>query len=163
MQLKLNKEFFVRHLFVAILMAALGCWFAYDGFFGYPAKTPEALYEEIEKSAPPSAEVAQKVAANAIRRQKEFMVLAFLASFAIGAHLAAVARLRFSFSGDSFTFAGKNYTLADIKKIDDSAWAKKGISRLTLSDGARVTLDAWHHTGVKDFHAIIAPEKNGAA
>ena len=27
----LNREFFIRHLGVTLLMAALGCWFVYDG------------------------------------------------------------------------------------------------------------------------------------
>ena len=30
--LKLNREFFLRHLGVALLMFGLGCWFGYDGY-----------------------------------------------------------------------------------------------------------------------------------
>ena len=32
----LNREFFIRHLGVTLLMAALGCWFVYDGSVVYP-------------------------------------------------------------------------------------------------------------------------------
>ena len=40
-RLKLNPEFFYRHLAVCILMLGMGCWFGYDGFVAYP-KTPAA-------------------------------------------------------------------------------------------------------------------------
>ena len=46
MRLKLNKEFAVRHLAVALLMAALGGWFAYDGYVKYPAMDAATLYRE---------------------------------------------------------------------------------------------------------------------
>ena len=42
-QLKLNKEFFHRHLAVCLLMVGLGCWFAYDGLVTYPKTPADAL------------------------------------------------------------------------------------------------------------------------
>ena len=159
MKLKLNKEFFMRHLFVAVLMAALGCWFGYDGYVKYPSMSPAELYRMIEKSDAPDEAAARKVYANAIPRQKQFMMLAFLASIIVGAHLFAVSRLDFAFDDDGFTFAGKRYKMDDIKSVDDSAWEKKRISKLALSDGRSAVLDAWHHVGVKEFHAKLEPAK----
>ncbi len=152
MKLSLNREFFLRHLFVAVLMLGLGCWFGYDGFVGYPSKTPSQLYEMIEKSAPPSPEAAQKVYDNAIPRQKQFMGLALLASLAIGLHLLLVSRLDFEFDADGFTWGGKRFTMADIARIDDSRWEKKQICVIFVKGGGKLVLDAWHHVGVKDFH-----------
>ena len=152
MKLKLNREFLMRHLFVAVLMFALGCWFGYDGFVGYPSKTPSELYEMIEKSAPPSPEAAQKVYDNAIPRQKQFMGLALLASLAVGLHLLLVSKLDLSFDDDGFTWNGKKFSYADISRIDDSRWEKKQICVLFVKGGGKLTLDAWHHTGAKEMH-----------
>lgn len=159
MELKLNKEFFVRHLFVAVLMFGLGCWFAYDGFVGYPNKSPQTLYLEIEKSEAPNEEAAMRVYTNAIQRQKEFMALAFLAALLVGGHLFAVSRLRLSFDDDGFTLSGHRYAFSDITKVDDSLWQKKGICRIIMADGKRATLDSWHHTGAKELHERILSHK----
>ena len=153
MKLQLNKEFLYRHLFVAILMFGLGCWFGYDGFVGYPSKTPSQLYEMIEKSAPPSPEAAQKVYDNAIPRQKQFMGLALLASLAIALHLMLVGKLDLSFDDEGFTWGGKRFTRESISKVDDSKWAKKQICVLFVKGGGKLTIDAWHHNGAKEFHA----------
>ena len=155
MKLKLNKEFFCRHLFVALLMAGLACWFGYDGFVGYPSKTPSQLYEQIEKAPPPSPEAAQKVYDNAIPRQKQFMGLALGAALIIGLHLLLVSKLDFEFDETGFVWNGKRFAMSDITKVDDSKWEKKQICVLFVKGGGRLVLDAWHHIGVKDFHAKL--------
>ena len=132
--LKLNREFFVRHLGVALLMLGLGCWFGYDGYVAYP-KHDDAWFEAQHLKRD-----------NAIRRQKEFMILAFLASAIIGGHLWAVSRFRFAFDDEGFVFGGRRTAWSDVKKVDRSKWEKKGILKV---DG--ITLDAWHHTGVREF------------
>ena len=47
-RLKLNPEFFYRHLAVCILMLGMGCWFGYDGLVAYPNTPAAELYEKIE-------------------------------------------------------------------------------------------------------------------
>lgn len=132
--LKLNREFFLRHLGVAILMFGLGCWFGYDGYVSYPQQD-ESWFEERHLRRD-----------NAIRRQKEFMILAFLASAVIGGHLWGVSRLRFAFDDAGFVHDGRRTAYGDVKEVDRSKWGKKGILKV---DG--ITLDAWHHTGVREF------------
>ena len=161
MTLSLNREFALRHLFVAVLMFGMGCWFGYDGYVGYPSKTPAELYYEIEKAEPPSEEAARKVYDNAIPRQKQFMALAFLASLLVGGHLFAVSRLRFTFDDGGFDWKGRRYAYSDVAGVDARKWNKKGIVRLFLRGGATLTLDAWHHVGVKDFYAKL-PRKTDA-
>ena len=132
--LRLNREFAVRHLGVAILFFCMGCWFGYDGFVGYP-KRDDAWFESQHLRRD-----------SATRRQKEFMALAFLASALVGGHLWAVSRLRFSFDDAGFVFRGRRTAYGDVKSVDRSQWEKKGIIRV---DG--VKLDAWHHSGVREF------------
>ena len=159
MKLKLNREFAARHLFVTVLLAAMGCWFAYDGYVTYPSMTPEALYEKIEHSQPPSHEAALKVYENAIPRQKQFMGLCLLGSLIVGLGVFRAWRFDFEYDDAGFTWNGRRMTFADIKSVDDSQWKKKGILKLNTPFG-RITLDAWHNTGVDAFRAKLSPEES---
>ena len=73
-------------------------------------------------------------------------IFAFLAAAAVGGHLWAVSRLRFSFDDEGYVHNGRRTAYGDIKTVDRSKWEKKGIVKV---DG--ITLDAWHHVGVKEF------------
>ena len=166
MQLKLNREFAARHLFVAALMAAMGGWFAYDGYVKYPSMTPEALYASCHNGAQAaSPEAARRFRESAIPRQKQFMALCFAASVVVGLGVLRAARFRFSYDGDGFDFGGRRQSLDDITGVDASRWEKKGILKLSTKGGA-VTLDAWHHAGVDGFYEILeaagrVPAKQG--
>ena len=157
MQTKLNREFLVRHLFVAVLMTGLGCWFGYDGLVRYPATDVKALYVSIEKADPPATmtlEDLEKFKAQKTKTQHGFMVLALLAGAAVAAHLFAVSRFRLSFDDTGFEYGGRRFSYSDISGVDDSAWKKKGVS--VVSAGAvRFKADAWHHVGVKEFHGKL--------
>lgn len=155
MKLKLNREFAMRHLFVTVLLSGMGGWFAYDGYVTYPSLTPEALYERIENSAPPSREAAEKVYANAIPRQKQFMALCFLGAAIVGFGVWRASRFRFTYRERGFAYEGRRYRLDDIANIDLSQWRKKGILRLTVRDGTKIVLDGWHHSGVDGFYEIL--------
>ena len=58
-RLKLNPEFFYRHLAVCLLMFGMGCWFGYDGFVRCISKDScgRALreYREVEAAGGLSA------------------------------------------------------------------------------------------------------------
>lgn len=41
------------------------------------------------------------------------------------------------------------YALQDLTAVNRSDWEKRGILKLTFNKTQRLTLDAWHHTGVK--------------
>jgi len=154
MKLKLNGEFAKRHLFVAVLMFGMGCWFGYDGFVGYPAKDAAVLYREIEGSDAPKGLDLEAFKRQKIQTQYGFTFLAFLAAFLVGGHLWLVSRFTFTFDETGFVFAGKRHAFDEIKRVDRSQWDKKGI--LTIAgDGFSVKLDAWHHVGVRDFAALV--------
>lgn len=137
-KLVLNREFAVRHLGVALLMLGLSGWFAYDGYVAYP-KHDEAWFEQQHLNKE-----------SAIRRQREFMILAFVAALVIAGHVGAVARLDFSYDDDGFVCGGVKRRFADVKSVDWSKWEKKGIVK---ADG--IVLDAWHHKGVREVAAKL--------
>lgn len=155
MRLKLNKEFAARHIFVAALLVGMAGWFGYDGYVTYPSMTPDALYELIEHSQPPTPETAEKVYANAIPRQKQFMVLCLIGAAVIGLGVFRAARFSFTYRERGFSFQGRRYAIDDVAAVDVSQWKKKGILKLRLRDGAKVTLDNWHHTGVGGFYELL--------
>lgn len=154
MKLSLNKEYAQRHLFVAVLMLGLGGWFGYDGLVTYPSMSAAELYRSIEKADPPAEMTEERLAA--FKKQKTetqygFALLSLLAGAVVGLRLLKSAKFAFEFDDAGFTANGKRYTRADIVEVDRSQWEKKSILVLKLVDGARLTLDAWHHVGVKDF------------
>ena len=153
MKLKLNKEYAHRHLFVTLLMAGLCCWFGYDGCIRYPAMSAANLYKSIEKQDPPAGANLVTFKAEKIRRQYEFAGIALLVSLVVGLRLLKSARFDFEFDDDGFTCRGRRFARADIDRIDRSQWEKKSILTLRMTDGTKIVLDGWHHTGVREFAA----------
>ncbi len=152
MKLTLNREFLVRHLFALAVFLLLGGWFGYDAFVRYPATSAHDLYVSIENSEPKDGADLEPFKAQKIATQRVFAGLTLLAAFGIGLHLFLVTRFSFSWDDAGFTHAGKRRTWDEVVRTDDSAWAKKNVFKLIGKDWT-VTLDAWHHTGVKDVVA----------
>ena len=154
-KLKLNPEFFRRHLAVCLLMVGLGCWFGYDGLVSYP-KTPAAeLYEKIEKAKAPEGYPLEAFKRQKIKSQYGFAALCLVAAALIGINISAAAFFRFEYDDTSFVYDGKRRMLGEVKSVDRSQWKQKGILKLVLEDGTKVVLDAWHHLGVKDFEKMV--------
>ena len=137
-RLKLNREFAVRHLGVALLMLGLSGWFAYDGYVSYP-EHDDAWFEQ-----------RHLVKDNAIRRQREFMILALVAALVIAGHVGVVAKFDFSYDENGFVCGGVRRSFADVKNVDWSKWEKKDIVKV---DG--IVLDAWHHAGVRGIVELL--------
>jgi hypothetical protein len=133
-KLKVNPEFFKRHLFVTLLMAGLGCWFGYDGFVKYPAAGDEFFAER------------HLVREKATERQKQFMILSFIASILVGGHLWKIASFKVDYDDEGFVYKGERRLYRDVKNVDRSQWKKKGIVK---ADG--IVFDAWHHLGVNEI------------
>ena len=150
MKLTLNREFATRHVGVALLMLGLSCWFGYDGFVRYPATPAAELYKSIEGSDAPAGFNLEAFKVQKTQTQYGFTFLTFLASLVIGGHVWLLSKFRFEYDDESYTFAGRRVAIKDIKSVDRSQWEKKSIIRV---DG--IKLDAWHHTGVKEFVAKL--------
>ena len=155
MKIELNREFFVRHLFVTVVFAALGGWFGYDGLVRYPATPADELYRSIEKSAAPQGTDLAAFKRQKIETQYGFSALALLAALAVGAHLFAVSRFRGEFDDDGFGVNGARFKWGEVSEVDDRLWGMKGITRVTAK-GRVFKFDAWHSTGVKEFHERLA-------
>lgn len=149
-RLTLNREFAVRHLGVAALMLGLSGWFGYDGLVKYPATPAADLYRAIEGSDAPDGLDLDAFKRQKTQTQHGFALLALLAALAVGGHVALLARFRFDYDDEGFAVRGVRRSFADVKTVDWSQWEKKGIVRL---DG--LTLDAWHHEGVKEVADIL--------
>ena len=145
-RLRLNPEYAKRHLFVTLLMVALGCWFGYDGFIGYPATPAAELYKSIEKSDAPEGTDLEAFKKQKIGTQYGFTILAFFVAAVVGSRLMKSKRFVFEFDDETYVYRGKRHAISSIKTIDRSRWEKKGIVKV---DG--ITLDSWHHLGVKEF------------
>ena len=145
-KLKLNPEYAKRHLFVALLLAGLGCWFGYDGFVAYPATPAAELYRLIEKSDAPAGTDLEAFKKQKIGTQYGFTILAFFAAAVVGSRLMRNRRFKFGYTEDDYVYRGRRHRISEIKTVDRSQWEKKGIIKI---DG--ITLDSWHHLGVKEF------------
>lgn len=151
MKLTINKDYFRRHLFVALLMTGLGLWFGYDGFIRYPSMSAGDLYRSIEKSDPPANLNLEAFKRQKTQTQYGFTILSLLAALVIGLRLKKSCDFKFEFDEQGFIWKGHRFAFSDIQKVDRSKWEKKSILVLEMKAGVKITLDAWHHLGVKDF------------
>ncbi len=156
MKLSLNREYAVRHLGVAVLMAALCAWFVYDGAVAYPAMTDEDFKAKVLHGL--DYENFPKKRQETTNRQFQFAALAGLAALIIAGGVWRVKRQTLEWDEDSMNgtlTGGKPLAFSDISELDKSKWEKKGILVATAKDGRKVTLDAWHHAGVKELSAKL--------
>ena len=127
-------------------MIGLGGWFGYDGFIGYPATPAAELYRSIEGSDAPEGFDLEAFKKQKIGTQYGFTILAFFVAAVVGSRLAKSKRFKFGYTDDYYVYRGRRHLVSEIKTVDRSNWEKKGIIKF---DG--ITLDAWHHLGVKEF------------
>ena len=152
MKLQLNREFAIRHLGVAVLMACLCGWFLVDGVIVYPQK--DEAYFEIELHT-------QKQ--RAIDRQFQFAGLTGLAAVIIA--LGVLRNKRRTLEWDDSQMCGTltggtPLAFADVERVDTKRWESKGILVVYAKDGRSLVLDAWHHTGVKEIAEKLLPGKS---
>lgn len=160
MEIKLNREFAMRHLGVAVLFAALACWFGYDGLVRYPSLSAHDIYVSIEKSEPRENTDLEAFKQQKIKTQYGFALLALMASSVIA--LGVLRSRRGTLTWDDKEMCGtltggRPLAFSDIVGVEDGQWARKGIIVFVAKDGRRVKLDSWHHTGVDDLVAKILP------
>ena len=142
MKLQLNREFALRHLGVAVLMAGLCGWFLYDGAIVYPQKD-DAYFEQLH---------TQKQ--RAIDRQFQFAGLTGLAAIIIA--LGVLRNKRRTLEWDDTQMCGtltggKPLAFAEVEGVDARRWKSKGILVVYAKDGRHFILDTWHHTGAKEL------------
>ena len=149
-RLVLNREFLLRHTFSLAVFVALGGWFGFDAFYRYPATPAKDLYLSIEKAEAPEGYDLEGFKKQKTQTQCILSGLTLLAALGVGLHLLAAWRFDFAFDDDGFVYKGKRFSYSDIKSIDKSLWEKKNIL-VVSGEGWRISLDGWHHQGVKEF------------
>ena len=160
-RLRLNPDYLRRHLFAAAVMAALGCWFGYDGAVRYPRMAPDELYRSIEQAEPPAGADLEAFKRQKTNAQLGLALVLLVAAGVVGVRLFLASRMDFAWEGKEFSWRGRRLSVADVAEVDRSRWETKGILKLKLSDGGSVVLDAWHHLGVRDAVAELFPSADG--
>lgn len=152
MKLSLNREYAVRHLGVAALMAALCAWFVYDGAVAYPAMSDVDFKEKVLHNLDyPDFPKKRKETTD---RQFQFAAIAGLAALVIAGGVWRAKRRIVEWDDSAMTgpaTGGRPLAFSDVADVDRSRWEKKGILVVHAKDGRKVTLDAWHHAGVKEL------------
>ncbi len=156
-RLRLNPDYLRRHLFAAAVMAALGCWFGYDGAVRYPRMAPDELYRSIEQAEPPADTDLEAFKRQKTNAQLGLALVLLVAAGVVGLRLFLSSRLDFAWDEAGFSVAGRRHSPADVASLDRSRWESKGILKLKLADGGSVVLDAWHHLGVREAAAELFP------
>ena len=156
-RLRLNPDYLRRHLFAAVVMAALGCWFCYDGAVRYPRMAPDELYRSIEQAEPPAGADLEAFKRQKTNAQLGLALVLLVAAGVVGVRLFLSSRLDFAWDEAGFSVAGRRHSPADVASLDRSRWEPKGILKLKLADGGSVVLDAWHHLGVREAAAELFP------
>lgn len=89
-----------------------------------------------------------------IRAQFVSAGVALLAALALLALLAVRFLTRYALDDGALRvttpLGTRCYPLGTLEAVDDAQWAKRGILRLRFAAGT-VTLDAWHHAGIRAF------------
>lgn len=148
MKIALNREYAMRHLGVTGLFSGLACWFLYDAVFVYPNLPNDGTHHTT------------------VEFQYSFAALLALAAIVIGFRVWLNAKATLEWDDEKMWGTKTLNTpllFADVAKVDDSRWRKKGILVLHAKDGRRVTLDAWHHTGVNELAKRFLPRKKETA
>lgn len=159
MKLKPNREYVLRHLFVTVVMLALSAWFGFDALARYPETPARDLYVSIESSQPPDGFDLESFKKQKIETQYGFAFITFLVAAVVGVRLWNSCRFRFEYDGEGFSVdGGEKHRYGDVKKLDGRKWKKLGILRFSVEEGGalrRITLDSWHHEGVKEVAAHL--------
>ena len=130
MKLTLNREYATRHLGVAALFLGLAGWFLYDAVFVYPNLPADGAHHTT------------------VEFQYSFAGLLLFASMVIALRVWRNWKATLEWDDEKMWGSltdGRPLAFADVDKVVDSRWAKKGILVVKAKDGRRVTLDAWHH------------------
>ncbi|MEQ1906302.1 MAG: hypothetical protein ABL888_19115 [Pirellulaceae bacterium] len=153
-----QKSYLWRYLLVAVSCLAFSAWFAYDGFVGYPLKVEmareyETLAKTLEADELKSAwrkKVAEKNwpqvtpadKADHIEQdipQQYFWCLltAFIGFPALYYYLTSRTQWVERTEHGLTTSWGQTVNFRDVKKIDKSKWAKKGIAKATYNENGK--------------------------
>ena len=137
---------------MAGLLGAVGLWFFYDGLVAWPEENrvwrEEQLAREVlpetlanEKPPHPDNKIGEQLVFGAALDGAALLILLLLAREALKTLEwdADKGVMKGSMTG------GREVPFSDVKDMDLRQWRTKRIARVTLKDGRRLTLDAWHH------------------
>jgi len=160
---RINKEWAVRLIIIAVMFIGGGCWFAYDGAVAWPAENERhALYKDILDQGDAAEKSWQAVFEergwSTRKPPKEHSDTDILTQFIIAGicfpigllalfWLVLNSRRKVVADQEKVRFAGKQMRYDEITDIDKTRWDSKGI--VVLESGEqRMKLDDWKFRGV---------------
>lgn len=217
---RINREYALRFLGVALLFIAFAGWFLYDGLWGYPKENAAIAPIAAELAKQSAPEATQPMTASDWMNDAKTGTAPLVAAFQAAGHkppakyadtftswirasdpraqnpaaahavlslplhgedeirtqfisaaislLAALALLlivlrrflttfRLDDTALTHTFAGRitTYPLCELIAIDDSQWTKRAIAKVAFANRPPLTLDAWHHAGLRPIHEAL--------
>ena len=135
-----------------------------------PSKYSDTFQSWIGAGDPRANEVeaAQVVLQQPVYRDEDIHAqfvsagIGFVAALALLGLVGLRYLTKFTLENDILTVTlGKTsrpFAVANLVKVDDTQWEKRGILKLTFREGS-VTLDAWHHTGIRPIAAYFIAKK----
>ena len=120
-------------------------------------KEPPVMYDERIVPQDPDNYYQQtfpKKRKETTDRQFQFAAIAGLAALVIAGGVWRAKRRIVEWDDSAMTgpaTGGRPLAFSDVADVDRSRWEKKGILVVHAKDGRKVTLDAWHHAGVKEL------------
>jgi len=157
---RINKEWAVRLIIIAVMFIGGGCWFLYDGAVAWPAENERyAVFQQINEEGerawqevfaergwstrnPPDQHSDTDIMTQFIIAGLCFPI-GLLALFWLGLN----ARRKVVADDEKVRFAGREMRYDAITDIDKTRWDSKGI--VVLESGEeRMKLDDWKFRGV---------------
>lgn len=152
-----QKNYLMRYAVLAGVCLLLACWFAYDGFIGYPSQLPMAsAYDELRELEDDErrsrwqalssengwpSETPEKTAEE-IRTDITGQYLWAVINLLVGLPaLAYFIRCRGSWVEQTeaglTTSWGQSVRFADVTRLNKKRWAEKGIAKAAYTEGGR--------------------------
>ncbi len=153
-----QKSYLWRYLLVAVSCLAFSAWFAYDGFIGYPLKVEMAReYETLAKTHEadqlkdawrkkvaeknwPQVTPADKADHIEQDISQQYFWCALTAIFGLPAlYFFLTSRTQWIERTEHglITSWRQSVNFRDVKKIDKTKWAKKGIAKATFTENGK--------------------------
>lgn len=135
-----------------------------------PSKYRDTFQSWISAGDPRATEIeaAQMVLQQPVHREEDIRAqfvsagIGLLAAFGLLGLLSIRLLTRFELSENTLTlFFGKkrqDFALDSLQKVDTTQWEKRGILKVTFASGS-VTLDAWHHAGIRPIAEKLIVKK----
>ncbi len=181
---KINTEWAVRLLIIAVAALVFGAWFVYDGAVAWPrandisqtahywdeSATPpgwvlhDNWQERLAEAGYPASEQPDLPRTQQdINMQFAWAAVCFPVAILLFINLQLHAARKLYADDTGLHYGGKSIAWDQVENIDYDRWDSKGIAIVHASDGRRIKLDDWKYKGAGDVLAAVEQQAPHAA